>query len=96
MYVHMFPQLCIIVLIAHALAPTPTACALSDARRRGGAQAHVSPQELPGCSWQTGYKMNAKDWYLLGVAFVYMAAFSSLYTQVPGEWRGLTRVQLCM
>ena len=34
-------------------------------------------------------KMNAKDWYLLGVAFVYMAAFSSLYTQVPGEWRGL-------
>jgi hypothetical protein len=28
--------------------------------------------------------MNAKDWYLLAVAFVYTAAFCSLYTQVPG------------
>lgn len=27
----------------------------------------------------------ARDWFLFGMATVYMFAFSSLYTQVPGE-----------
>ena len=79
-------------VIAHAVALTRvrvTACVPSRARAWSRVVFEALHVHIAiSADRLTGYEMNAKDWYLLAVALVYMAAFSSLYTQVPGE-RGL-------